>query len=170
MGKKNPIQENVERILREGPGIKYGQKYYIIARDRANKRVYARGFGGMGVGCMWTSESGHTNDPDFDDAPEIASLDAGLDIKFPGNPLEEQKKALYRYHVSIRGHEWAMKAVVYLVTIREREAKIDKLFQRGNGALMLRTYLKFMRQFHVDIDEKKHYENLKSLMAHGNLK
>jgi hypothetical protein len=63
--------QNVIKVLKDGPGLRYDLNTWVEARDRTKKRVLLGGLGGMGVGKMWFDETeDHRDYTGYDDAPE----------------------------------------------------------------------------------------------------
>ncbi len=51
-------------------GLSYVNKYFVVARDRAKKRVLLGGLGALGVGEMWFDEDKDSpSTPGFHEAP-----------------------------------------------------------------------------------------------------
>lgn len=47
-------EENLERVLRDGPRLSYGMNSWIEAKTPCGNFVLLGGLGGMGCGTMWT--------------------------------------------------------------------------------------------------------------------
>lgn len=67
------LEQNVIRVLRDGPRITTKYNVWVEARDREKKLVLIGGLGGMGVGQMWFPEEGHEDYRFYEDAPEQKS-------------------------------------------------------------------------------------------------
>lgn len=68
------IANNIETVMREGPGLRYSQQTVVLARDRVNGLVLLGGLGGMGVGRMWFMDGPQYVDYlGYADAPELDS-------------------------------------------------------------------------------------------------
>lgn len=50
------LERNVQRVLKDGPGLRYSTEVVVLARDRTAGKVLLGGLGGMGVGEMWRDE------------------------------------------------------------------------------------------------------------------
>lgn len=62
---------NLRRLIERGPRLSHDTETWVVARDRARRRVLLGGLGAMGCGQMWFDERPeHAADPTFADAPE----------------------------------------------------------------------------------------------------
>ena len=76
------LARNVERVSRDGPGLRYSMEVVVLARDRSAGKVLLGGLGGMGVGTMWFDDDGHRSRlVGYEDAPEqTCPLSGGVDL------------------------------------------------------------------------------------------
>ena len=64
-------ENNLEVFMEQGPGLSTQYLTFIVARDRAKKRVLVGGLGGMGVGEMWFNDDPHfAAKPGYENAPD----------------------------------------------------------------------------------------------------
>lgn len=75
--------------------LSYDKQTWIVARDRANKKVLIGGLGCIGVGQMWIDEDGYQEAPGFNDAPELECKQTETfqnNISAEQNILKEKQK------------------------------------------------------------------------------
>lgn len=65
---------NLAHFMERGPGLSYGYRTWVEAKDTKNKRVRLGGLGGMGVGSMWFEETdAHKEYPGYAEAKDVDS-------------------------------------------------------------------------------------------------
>lgn len=65
-------EQNLQEYMEHGPGLRYTTRTWIVARDRARKKVLLGGLGCMGCGQMWFDDKErYAADPTYADAPEL---------------------------------------------------------------------------------------------------
>jgi hypothetical protein len=72
------LEDNVRKVMRDGPRCRSDYHTPILARDRVKRRVLISGIGCMGVGQVWQDEQPyHADYHGYDDAPEQIAPPAG---------------------------------------------------------------------------------------------
>jgi len=78
--KKTIAKKNIEKALKDGPGLSYGYTSFVIANDLFKKRILLGGLGGMGVGIRWfhiddDDQKKYESYPNYNDAIIIEEKD-----------------------------------------------------------------------------------------------
>ena len=70
-------EENILKVIKDGPRLRYDYSTWIVARDPKKKRVCIGGLGCMSVGQMWCDEEPeHTRYAGYKKAPIIDAPDS----------------------------------------------------------------------------------------------
>ena len=69
------LEQNIAKVMRDGPRARYDYNIWVEARDRADGWVLFGGLGAMGCGQMWEPDGpDQVKYPGYDDAPERSSI------------------------------------------------------------------------------------------------
>jgi hypothetical protein len=69
---KDKQRHNLKVFMKQGAGLSYAYKNWIVAKNTKFNCVLIGGLGGMGVGEMWVkTDDRHRKNPEYKKAPEI---------------------------------------------------------------------------------------------------